>query len=230
MSTPHQICQDVSALVTANLSELLSLRATRTQKADESYVTKADLLIQDLIYGYFKDKHPNYTVVSEEMDNSNFQDNPGDHFAVLDPIDGTENFTSGLVEWGVGLSLYRAGTHACSMILLPELGKSLTTGDTIKRFESRIHGISSSLGKDDLKLLERGFEYRMIGCSMYNMYNVVHGSYAVFENIKGVNTWDLLPGINLALEHGCEVEIDGQPYEGQFLPPTKKYRVKVRSR
>ena len=149
---------------------------------------------------------------------------------MLDPIDGTENFTSGLVEWGVGISLYCKGVHSCSMILLPELSRSLMTGDTFEPFESRIHGVSSSLKLEDLGFLEEGFEYRMMGCSMYNMYNVIRGSYAVFENVKGVNTWDILPGINIAIEHGCNVKVDGEVYDGRFLPPIKKYRVKIRFR
>jgi myo-inositol-1(or 4)-monophosphatase len=62
---------------------------------------------------------------------------------------------------------------------------------------------------------------------MYNMLSVVRGSFAVFENVNGVNCWDILPGLNLALEHGCKATIDGQPYLGQILFPLKKYKVKI---
>lgn len=228
MNEGHQICTDLRNLIQTNLDEVIRLRNKRAQKEDESYVTEADLFIQHLIYSYLGKNHPSYQLVSEEMDNSNFKEEVTSNYAVLDPIDGTENFTSGLVEWGVGISLYCKGSHACSMILLPELNRTLMTGDSFEPFESRIHGVSSSLQLEDLGFLEAGFEYRMMGCSMYNMYNIIRGSYAVFENVKGVNTWDILPGINMALEHGCTVEVDGEIYEGQFLPPNKKYRVKVR--
>ena len=35
--------------------------------------------------------------------------------AVLDPIDGTENFCSGLKEWGVSLSIWQGARHAGSL-------------------------------------------------------------------------------------------------------------------
>ena len=230
MTESKKICFDIREIVESRLEEILGLRNLRTEKADKSYVTKADLLIQKLIYEYLDDKQPFYTLISEEMDNSEFAQDPFANYAVLDPLDGTENFTSGLVEWGVGVSLFRRGRHDCSMILLPELNRSLMTGEPAERFQSRIHGVSSSLRIEDLGFIEAGFEYRMMGCAMYNLYNVIRGSYAMFENIKGVNTWDILPGINLALEHGCHVEVDGEEYDGRFLPPVKKYRIKVRHR
>jgi myo-inositol-1(or 4)-monophosphatase len=224
----NMICTEIRALIQENLDQILSLRNSRNKKSDESYVTEADLLIQELICGYLAEKHPAYQLVSEEMDNTKFVEDSKACYAVLDPLDGTENFTSGLVEWGVGVSLFRGGVHECSMILLPEMGRSLMTGDSFSLFQSRIHGVSSSLKTEDLGFIESGFEYRMMGCAMYNLYNVIRGSYAVFENVKGVHTWDILPGINLALEHRCHVEVDGEKYDGRFLAPLKKYRVKVR--
>ncbi|MDB4790215.1 hypothetical protein OAG64_01060 [Akkermansiaceae bacterium] len=213
-----------------NLERVLNLRDHRIQKADESFVTKGDLLVQDVVYDFLAKEHPQYRLVSEEMDNSSYDTERDGNFAVLDPVDGTENFTSGLPEWGVGVSVFTEWRHDYSMILLPELGRSLMTGERVRMFESRIHGVSSSLKLDDLSFVESGFEYRMMGCSMYNLYNVVRGSYAMFENVKGVNCWDILPGLNLALEHGLEVEVNGNKYNGEFLPPIEKYRIKVRVR
>jgi fructose-1,6-bisphosphatase/inositol monophosphatase family enzyme len=105
------------------------------------------------------------------------------------------------------------------MIALPELDIYLKTGDTVPNYESRIYGISSSLLKEDLLNLEEGFEYRIMGCSMYNMYNVISGSYAIFQNPKGAHSWDILPGLNLAVENRI--------YNGEFLQPNKKYRFRV---
>ena len=95
---------------------------------------------------------------------------------------------------------------------------------------SRIRGLSSSLTKEDLLQLEEGFEYRIIGCSMYNMLAAVRGAYASFENVKGVNCWDILPGLNFALEHNCEAFVDGVAYEGQILFPTQKYKINIKKR
>jgi myo-inositol-1(or 4)-monophosphatase len=223
-------CSSVRDLLMPLLPEILARRTDFQQKADGSYVTAADIYIQSKVIDFLKACHPEYTVISEELAlPSGSQDKCACYF-IIDPLDGTENFVSGLKEWGVGVSIYKYGKHCESMILLPELGESIITGQSISKFQSRIHGISSSLRKQDLQGLEEGFEYRLMGCSMYNMFNVVRGSYLLFENIKGVNTWDITPGLNLALEHGCQTYVDGQLYRGELLWPDRKYRVKIFNR
>ena len=42
-------------------------------------------------------------------------------YVVLNPIDDTKNFISGLREWGIGLSMYTKVKHDASLIFLPEL-------------------------------------------------------------------------------------------------------------
>lgn len=224
------ICEEIKLLVDHNLTEILACRNKRSLKSDGSYVTTGDVMVQDLIYQFIQHSCPSYHLVSEEQDNSNFAFEQGANYIVVDPIDGTENFTSGLKEWGIGVAVYSDGVHQQSMIYLPELGEVMLTGMQLTEFESRIHGLSSSLKLDDLKKIQPGFEYRIMGCSMYNLFNVIRGSYAIFENVKGVNTWDILPGVNLALEHNCSVLVNGDTYHGEFLPPNQRYRIKVQHR
>jgi myo-inositol-1(or 4)-monophosphatase len=212
------------------LPQILARRSDVHEKPDGSYVTAADLYIQSTILNFLSAHHPEYKVISEELALPVGSRNEEVTYFIMDPLDGTENFVSGLKEWGIGVSIYDSGQHRESMILLPELGETIITGQHIPRFTSRIHGISSSLRKQDLEGLEEGFEYRLMGCSMYNMFNVLRGSYRVFENIKGVNAWDILPGLNLALEHGCQTYVDGETYHGEILWPDRKYRVKISNR
>ena len=115
-----------------------------------------------------------------------------------------------------------------SCIYLPEIDEFLITGMSINKYKSRIIGLSSSLNKSDLlSLPESDFEYRIIGCSMYNTLSAAKGSFAVFKNIKGVNCWDILPGLNLALEHGSNVFVDDVQYKGEILFPIKKYKITI---
>lgn len=219
-------CQQIVDVIYRQLEIIQSLKQTKIKKEDDSFVSKGDLLIQEIVFNFCKTSLPNHTLISEEF--APFNDylwDEGGSYVVLDPIDGTENFVSGLREWGVGISIYTDGKHQESCIYLPELNEVAITGLPLKRFESRIHGLSSSLTKQDLEQLPEGFEYRIMGCSMYNMLNAVKGSYARFENVKGVCCWDVLPGLNLALEHGVKAFVDGQPYQGQILFPIKKYKI-----
>lgn len=221
------ICEDIAKIIKNNLKDILAFRNKKVLKPDNSYVSEGDLLCERLIKEYIAEHHPQYAIISEESpeDNVNNIDKP--YLVIIDPIDGTENFVSGLKEWGVAVCIYHNGQHQQSMLAMPELDGYIISGHQLERFESRIAGISSSLTKEDLMKLVPGFEYRIIGCCVYNMYNVVKGSYATFENPKGAYVWDIIPGLNLALENGLHVTINNQEYHGELLRPDQKYIFKI---
>lgn len=224
------ICNEIVLRIKSKLDLILSLRTNITEKSDGSYVSEGDLLVQKIVYDYCNEFLPSHFLISEEF--APFISKKwceSEDYIVLDPIDGTENFVSGLKEWGVGISIYTKGIHKESCIYLPELNEIAISGMELERYNSRIVGLSSSLTKEDLITIPMGFEYRIIGCSMYNMLNAVKGCYARFENVKGVNCWDILPGLNLALEHGVKAFVDGNPYKGEILFPNKKYKILIES-
>lgn len=70
-------------------------------------------------------------------------------------------------------------------------------------------------------------EYRIFGCAVYNIYNVIRGSFKRFINPKGAYVWDILPGTMLAFEQGCRVLVDDAPYNGTYLDPSRKYRITI---
>lgn len=223
------ICREIVDILKPRLKDILYLRCQIKQKKDGSFVSEGDLLVQSIIFDYLSIHMPEHELISEEMEpfeNPNWDINGS--YVVLDPIDGTENFISGIREWGVGISVYTLGVHQQSCIYMPELYDVQITGMPIRKYKSRIIGLSSSLSKQDISNLPEGdFEYRIIGCSMYNTLSAVRGSFLSFENIKGVNCWDILPGLNLALEHGCAVSVDDKPYDGRILFPVKKYKIRI---
>jgi fructose-1,6-bisphosphatase/inositol monophosphatase family enzyme len=221
------ICQEIQLIIQNNIHEILSLRNTKILKEDNSYVSKGDLLCESLIKDFIKNNLPGYALLSEESPKDNLKAYNNDKVIIVDPIDGTENYVSGLKEWGVAICVYENGKHKQSMLALPELNLYLKSGDTFPKFSSRIAGISSSLSKEDLLNLKSGFEYRIIGCCVYNMYNVITGSYYSFENPKGAKVWDIIPGLNLALENGLSVTVNNKKYEGELLRPDQKYIFRI---
>lgn len=221
------ICLDIKNIIVSNLSQILSLRNKKVKKEDDSFVSQGDLLCESLVKDYIRINLPDYYLVSEESPEENIYNYAQKNVIILDPIDGTENFVSGLKEWGVAVCVYIDGVHQQSMLALPELDSYIITGDKFEKFESRIAGISSSLTQEDILKLEPGFEYRIIGCAVYNMYNVVRGSFFSFENPKGAKVWDIIPGLNLALENNLNVNVNGKEYHGELLEPNKKYRFRI---
>lgn len=222
-------CKNIVNLIKSRLEEILRLRHNIKKKTDGSFVSEGDLLVQSIVFDYVKNQLPDHKLISEEMAPFENEDwNINGSYIVLDPIDGTENFISGLREWGVGISIYTLGVHDQSCIYLPELNEVLITGMPLQKYKSRIIGLSSSLTKHDLSALPNDdFEYRIIGCSMYNTLSAVRGSFYMFENVRGVNCWDILPGLNLGLEHECMVTVDDEPYDGRILFPVKKYKINI---
>lgn len=223
------ICRGIESIINDNLPRILSLRNTGTLKDDNTFVSEGDLLSEKLIFDYIEKNIPSCKIISEESKNRIDDIDQFEFVVTVDPIDGTENFVSGLKEWGVGVSVYRNMKHYQSMILLPELNVHLCTGEKVERMKnSRICGLSSYMKPSDFESLGKDFEYRIMGCCMYNMYNVIKGSYRQFQHLKGCYSWDILPGMNLALENGLNVVIDGKKYEGEFLVPGVKYRFIVK--
>jgi myo-inositol-1(or 4)-monophosphatase len=182
--------------------------------------------LQDLIIGFFLTKIPDIDFLSEEK-KIELRNTYQKKLLIIDPIDGTENFISGIPIWGVALSYWENRQHVSSMIYLPELNKYIITGEKLVYNQSRINGFSSSINRELLTLIEPSKESRIFGCSVFNFYNVITKSFKSFENPKGAYIWDLSAGLNLALEHGCKVTVEGKEYHGEFLDPNKRHRFKV---
>jgi len=221
------VCNQIKEIIQESLQSILELRNQKAQKEDGSYVSKGDLLCEKLIKEFLQEYHPDFYLVSEETPEENLLNIKQSNIINLDPIDGTENFVSGLKEWGVAVCVYKNQQHVESMLALPELNEYLISGDQFQRHESRIAGISSSLTKEDINNLESGFEYRIIGCCVYNMFNVIKGSFHSFENPKGAWIWDIISGLNLALENELNITVNEKIYNGELLDPNKKYRLRI---
>lgn len=227
---PRALMRGLMELIRTNYEAIEAARYDISIKTDGSPVTAADVLIENLIRTYLAKRIPQLAFIGEESFSPDLVGSVSGYHAILDPIDGTENFCSGLKEWGIALTLWHGPNHLGSLLYMPELGEHLMTGDKLKPVRSRIRGFSSSMCDEILEGMASTRESRLMGCAVYNLYNVIRGSFARFTNPRGAHAWDLLPGLMLALEHKCDVEVEGKPYHGEFLEPGRKYRVDIRHR
>lgn len=205
------------------------------KKGDSSFVTNVDYQISNDLERRFKSIFSDCAVISEENDDRNYD---AEHIFVIDPLDGTENFLSGLPIYGTSIAYYRAGEHAESMLYFPKLKEFIT--DTMPLQEplmrSRIMSLSSYLNLDEIKEmcpykndnpdLSGHIEFRIIGCAVYNLYNVVMGNFLSYSSPR-INSWDMLAGINIAIKNGINVLINDEVYRGEFLRADQKYSIKV---
>jgi len=201
---------------------------TIVEKTDGSFVTNVDDQISNDLENLFRNEFDDVAVVSEENDDRNYD---AKNIFMIDPLDGTENFISGSPFYGTSIAHFCEGVHQRSMLYFPKLRTSLTDYtwfSKTKPFNSRIVALSSYLNPDEIKAAkgDEFEEYRIIGCAVYNIFGVVSGQFKRYENPR-VNSWDILAGINIALKNGINVEINGEKYDGEFLPANQKYQVKV---
>ena len=220
------ICTQLIDIIKKNLINIKKLKDTFYEKKDGSHVSEGDLLIQKLLQDEISTNYSKYFLISEENYHIERWKNYN-NFIVLDPIDGTENFISGMLEWGVGISVFENNKHKESAIILPDMNLQIMSGDKILKNKSRIVGMSTRHFKKGLQPCDKNFDYRALGCSMINMYYVLTGSFNHYVDPIGGFVWDILPGLNLALENKMDVYVDDKKYNGEFLSPEKRYKIKI---
>ncbi|MGK7944919.1 MAG: inositol monophosphatase family protein [Microcystaceae cyanobacterium] len=184
-------CQQTTQSIGSQLlQEFGQLQATA--KSDGSLVTKADHWADQQLREAIAAKFPEHGVLTEETTHI-FPDQ--DWCWIIDPIDGTTNFTRGLPLWGISLGLAYQGMPVFGFVYLPSLrqsyygywygdtGLSGPTGaycndkpiSTSKDQPSRNHLFN--LCARSLKILQNPFpcKIRMIGVASYNILLVAQG-------------------------------------------------------
>ena len=183
--------QQVSQSVGTQLMKAFG-NATAEQKADGSLVTEydkwADAELRDRIHQTF----PDHGVLSEEAEHL-FP--ATDWCWVVDPIDGTTNFTRGVPLWGVSLGLLYRGTPVFGHVYIPPVNQhfhGFWPGDTDLAMPTGaflnaqpIHTADAqpsgsyffSLCARSLKVLQNPFpcKIRMLGVATYNLLTVASG-------------------------------------------------------
>ena len=88
-----------------------------TRKADRTLVSNADLEMEDLLTASIRHSYPDHGIIGEE----GTQDLRGQCTWVIDPLDGTRSFLSGLPVWGVSIGLLWRGQPWLGVFYLPLL-------------------------------------------------------------------------------------------------------------
>jgi myo-inositol-1(or 4)-monophosphatase len=203
-------------------------------KEDGSYVSNWDLNIQCFVSEKVRSNFPDFQLISEE---SPFHFNSLGNYIVLDPIDGTENFVSGIPIWGVGVAFFVNSKLKASAVFFPEIGmykysKLLKVSELFFRefrktsHKSRIVGFSSN-SNWSAALDNFGLENRVLGCALFNLTLAVNGSIDFIGSDAGSMVWDIAPGLLFALENNQTVFVNERKYFGEFLDPTQRHSFRI---
>lgn len=93
-------------------------------KADDSPLTRADLLAHQHISQRLAILTPDIPLVSEEDDDSQKYRQPNGDFWLVDPLDGTKEFLAQNGEFTVNIALVRDGKAVLGVVVAPALGQA----------------------------------------------------------------------------------------------------------
>jgi myo-inositol-1(or 4)-monophosphatase len=85
-------------------------------KADKSPVTAVDRQVETFLIERIASRYPNHQVLSEE---SGLHPHEQEFTWVIDPIDGTRAFASGLPIWGISIGIFHQGEPHAGGLYLP---------------------------------------------------------------------------------------------------------------
>jgi myo-inositol-1(or 4)-monophosphatase len=116
-----QIAKTVGEQLLTNFQQISAQSRTASAKADGSLVTQSDRWADRTISQTLLDKFPGYGLLSEES----VQVFPRQDWCwVVDPLDGTSNFSHGIPIWAISLGLLYKGVPVFGYVHLPPLQQS----------------------------------------------------------------------------------------------------------
>lgn len=185
-------CDTTTAEVGARLLQDFG-RVQATEKADGSLVTRADKWADGALREAIAQVFPDQGVLSEETTHV-FP--ATDWCWIIDPVDGTTNFTRGIPLWGISLGLLYQGTPVFGYVAFPPIqtrfygywyGKSGLSGPTgaFRNGEAIAPSVAQPSGNQFFNLCARSTsvlkndnlpcKVRMLGVATYNLLTVASG-------------------------------------------------------
>jgi histidinol-phosphatase len=219
----------------ADMADEISMRYFRHRdtavhvKEDGTPVTQADQEIERVLREQIAVAFPDYGVLGEEEGASA---GSADARWILDPIDGTKNYSWGIPVWGTLIALEVEGSVVCGVASAPALGERYSAakglgatrnGETIHTsdvddFAKARVGFTSLNAFTDQGCLEQFLRYtgeskhnRGIG-DFYGHMLVASGSLDAMVEPR-LNAWDLGPLIVILEEAGGRLtDLSGTPH------------------
>ncbi|MEZ4699427.1 MAG: inositol monophosphatase family protein [Rhodothermales bacterium] len=148
------------------------------KKADNSFVTAADLDAERLIRRRLAEHFPDHGIVGEEFDAAASQ---GAYTWVIDPIDGTHSFRHGIPLYGTMLALLDGDTPIVSVIDLAGIGRCYAAakghGSTCNGRPIRLSDLSGDQKIED-EVIALGERKQFVSCGLERVYDTLMTGHA----------------------------------------------------
>ena len=209
-------------------------RASITLKSHHEILTKVDLASEKIIITAIKKNFPEHQILSEESGRNR---KVSDYFWIIDPIDGTTNFSMHNPLWSISLAIAFKGKLILGLIYAPILGEFYEAEKGkgaylfVDQKKKRLHVSRIKKGKvlntfchgRDEKHVRRAIKYyayqklhaldcRQLGSAALELAFVAGGRIESIM-IPGANAWDVAAGVLLVREAGGRVtDFAGRPW------------------
>ncbi|MDD2961007.1 MAG: inositol monophosphatase family protein [Muribaculaceae bacterium] len=195
-------------------------------KLNESdIVTAADKESERIIISHIHSLYPSHSILSEE---SGEESNSGEYQWVIDPLDGTTNFSSGLPQFCVSIGLKYNGTTIMGVVFAPYLNELYTSvrGEGAYLNGEKIHvGSETDISRavvstgfpvdkstnadnnlDNLsRVLPQVRGMRRMGSAAIDICSVSAGFLDAYWELN-LHEWDVCAGLLIAEEAGAKVD------------------------
>jgi myo-inositol-1(or 4)-monophosphatase len=200
---------------------------TGRQKADRSWVTQADVEIEQFLTERIRERYPHHGIMGEEK---GIHDTDREFVWSLDPLDGTGAFVSGLPVWGVSIGVLRAGIPYAGVIYLPMVdecywadsdGPAYWNGMPIHATDATAFDPNDWIAGPSKAHLNYTISFpgkmRSLGCIASYFCYIARGS-CVGALLGRPHLWDLAAGMAILRAAGGSIAlIDGQPLDAATL-------------
>ena len=198
------------------------------RKSEKEFVTNIDMECQR-VSNQILGKEFDYDIISEETKLQS--EISSDLFWVLDPIDGTHNYISGLPIFGVSIALVSKDEFLLGIIYLPyfdemyvglkskgatlnnkpiRVSKNADIEKSMVNYDNQFH-LENSMFDNYMKIYPKTFTMRITGSSIYDMSLISRGiiDARIWNNTK---PYDFSAGVVIIREAGGNItEFDGSP-------------------
>ncbi|KAF3888309.1 MULTISPECIES: inositol monophosphatase family protein [Nostocales] len=204
-------------------------RVQASQKDDGTLVTQSDKWADGEIRNAIAALFPDYGILTEES-NKVF---PGTEWCwVIDPLDGTTNFTRGIPIWGISLGLLYQGTPVFGYVYFPPIGEAFhgfwrgTSGLDLPNGAFRNYQPVRASNDDpsynhffnlcsrSTSVMQKDFpcKIRMLGVASYNFLSVAAG--ATLGGVEATpKIWDFAGAwVIVQAAGGSWVSLDSEPF------------------
>ena len=209
------------------ISSVGSSYAVYEKESSRDYATDIDILVEKKISEYLIKSMPGIPVVGEELTSDLYSDNIPSKFWVIDPIDGTANFSRNVPLFGVCIALIEDGQAIASGISFPLLQEkyfaakgngAYVNGNKIcvsknEKKENAIAGMGDfAVGKDKevknkirnqivCKLGSEFLRIRMLGSAAMQLAWLAAGRIDLSVTMSN-KPWDVQAGVLMVREAG----------------------------